>query len=398
METTTKQPVDTLTVPVKAATATVANVAALAAAAVAAGGTAAVVAAAGGAALLGAAAKGGKKAAAFRAQRKASQSSGTRSGGSGRSVLPRMFRSGRSGAGATGARKSGASALARKGSTPTGAGARKASGVRSSGLTGAKAGMFSRRATGAGTGATRKSTGAGTLRSRASRVANSPARRWAGAKLASARKGASTQAQKARKSTAKRSRNLWRGLRKWFQRKIMGRKPEPKNRPAPLTPLRTGTDLKAAFAQGLINAPVAGTTKLARVLPPVPAVFTAPTTAPRTGGIMRDIARQMVTYAEEYDAPGILEIIDELDNNLEGSLQYVADAIRILSEKSRAKWPFDDAIVQKLGMISECLDTAAQMARGVVPDIETIHENELRRLRQPGVGQEKFDLSANGMV
>lgn len=113
---------------------------------------------------------------------------------------------------------------------------------------------------------------------------------------------------------------------------------------------------------------------------------------------MKDIARQMLVYAEGYDAPGVLEIIDELDNNLEGSLQYVSDAFRALSQTARAKWPFDDAIVQKLAMIGECLDTAAQMARGVVPDIETIHEAELRRLRQPGVGQEKFDLSANGMV
>lgn len=112
---------------------------------------------------------------------------------------------------------------------------------------------------------------------------------------------------------------------------------------------------------------------------------------------MKQYAQQMATYAAEYDAPGVLEIIDELDHNLHDALRLVAEAFDSLSETARRKWPFDDAVVQKLSMTGECLWTAANMARQIVPDIETIHAEELRKLRNPDrPGMEKFDLAANG--
>ena len=117
--------------------------------------------------------------------------------------------------------------------------------------------------------------------------------------------------------------------------------------------------------------------------------------------MLPQILRQAQEFALEYDAPGALEIIHDLDEgqvSLSQSAQIFADTFRAIADVSKKKWPWDPAIVQKLNMIGECLDTAAQMAKGVVPDIEAIHEAELARLRNPGVGQEKFDLSANGYV
>lgn len=389
-------------IPVKPALGTAANAVALGAAGVVAGGATAAAVAAAAAVVAAAAVKGGKKAAQARAQRRAFQTrsvaGGGKPSGGGRSGKLGASGTGRSAKATGSGRKPSGSATAGGSGKQARAGGR--TGAHRAGAAGGRSGLFRSSGSGRGVSGPRRSgaSPSRSLRHRASRVAKSPAARWAGAQLRKAARGVRSGSGRTAALARRARRRSWGWLRRWVQRNIMGRAPEPtpkKNtRPTGPAPL----NLKDAFEKGvLINE----TAPQRTVIRPLNSEGThAPAT--HTGGSMlRDMMRQVEQYAIEYDAPGVLEIIHDLGEGQLGLAESVgifADSFRALADTCQKRWPFDDAIVQKFKMIGECLDTAAQMARGVVPDIETIHEAELRRLRTPGVGQEKFDLSANGYV
>lgn len=253
--------------------------------------------------------------------------------------------------------------------------------------------------TGSGTRKTGQTPRATGLKSTAAR---SLARRVSGLKPGRAAKWTRSQAAKTRsllpssQTTKRVSQTGWKKTRNWVQKNLMGRDVKKKR------PINNSTkDIKPTVSLNLADKTLEGATlNPARIIPAhIPQVVspnaTHATSTP--GGTMRFYAEKMNTEAAEYDAPGILEIIDYLDDNLYGALTNVAEAFDALSGTARNKWPFDDAIAQKINMISECLWSASSMARGIVPDIEEIHRDELKKLRNPDrPGMEKFDLAANG--
>lgn len=402
-------------IPAKPAAATLANVAGLAAAGVVAGGTLTMALAAGGAAAAVAAGKASKKAVAARRSQTQTRTSKTTSGGGGKgSGL------GKSGSGSSAGRKSavpggsaGRKGTGTGGSTGGSGRSAKGSAAGTGGTAGRKGGVPSllsgrsgKGSGGSGGGTSRGSgrKGTGTTGGSAGKpITPRWARRFAKVGTQAATRSAKASGRvaakggrKAATGTAKASRNGFRKARKWVQKNLMGRNPQPEPKKT-TTAVPAALSLKEAFEKGLINSPV-NTARRAPIVRPVNRqAVVAPVAAVSTqGGPMLDLTRQILQTCEEYDAPGVLEIIDYLESNLPGGVSNFAEGFRALSSTCRGKWPFDDAIVQKLGMIAECLDTAAQMSKTIVPDIESIHASELQRLRSPGVGQEKFDLSANG--
>lgn len=420
--TTTKKvqqaPVERVSLPVKPALATAANGAALAAAGVVAGGGVAMAAAAAAALGVGAAVKGGKKLQQQRTQRKAFSTAGSstaRRGGTtgvGSSGARGNGKAGSVGKTATKAPLSGAArGLAGAGKTGSGPGAGRsglAGGRSAAGSGSGRSGLLGR-GTGRSAGQTGSGRSAGGSRSgggmagrmahRARSMAHSPATRWAAGKARASWAQTKAAAAQTGVRTAAARKKVWGWLRKLIQRHIMGRTPEAQTKPVP-TALVAGS-LKDAFEKGLLNDLI-NPDRRTIVRPINRGGQTAVDHhAPEGAGMLPDMLRQVHQFATEYDAPGVLEIIHDLDQgnlSLAQSVQLFAQAFDVLADTCQKRWPFDDAIVQKFKMISECLNTAASMCKGIVPDIETIHEAELRRLRNPGVGQEKFDLSANGYV
>lgn len=390
---------DHVVIPVKPLAVTVANGVALTAAAVATAGTAAAALIAGGVVVTGAAVKGAskaKKAAARRSSTSAARKTAASSAGGKRAA----GKSGASSSGSGGGKAAGRSLLSRmtKGKGP----ASKAAVSKS-----AAAGPSSRGSTSTGSGKRSTSGASKSPLSRgaqwATRQAASAARRATeGAKGAARRAAADAKGGSA--ATDSITRNLRRAAfaraRGWVQRNVMGRKTAPK---------RTSGAVEKNVTPTVKRAPVSGEVTTGIIGPLAPGAIIAGSmpqyltsnapysTTHSAGGNMKHYAGQMADYAAEYDAPGVLEIIDELDANLYDSLKLVAEAVDLLSQKARNKWPFDQAIGQKLSMTSECLWAAAGMARDVVTDIESIHGDELRKLRNPDrPGMEKFDLAANG--
>jgi hypothetical protein len=393
-----------VSLPVKPALATAANTVALGVAAVATGGTVAVVAAGAGLLLTGAAVKGTKKAAqsARKQMLTRTNTSGSRkTGTNGAGPLGGKGKPGGSGAGKKGsagsgsAGKSGVFGGGRAGGRPGGAGQARGAG---------RTGGGSRSGSGwAGSGAGGGKPTSRSLGHRLSRVANSPARRWAQAGLARAARQAQTGAARtdaAVSAARSRARKAWlagfRPVRRWVQRSVMGRDLEAEKKAALR---RTGSaaehDVKPTLSRGLVNQGYSPEYAL-NITPPLNGAATHASYC--QGGTMLHHARQMLEYAAEWDAPGLLEIIAELDAQVAPTLNTVAEVYSTMADKSVQVWGFDDAIVLKFRLIGEAVATAAQMAATITSDIEITEEPALNRLRNPKVGDEKRDLAANGLV
>lgn len=401
---------DHVVIPVKPTLVTAANGVALAAAAVATAGAGAAALIVGGVAVTGAAVKGAgaaRKAAARRSSTSAARKGAASSAGGKRAA----GRSGASGSGIGGGKAAGRGLLARmagkKGAAPRGAAAGSGSkgtvyrgsaskGAAAAGKRGGGLGKVSpfRSSGKRGAAAGPRST------SGASRSPLTRAAKWGGKKVNGVARRAVGLSADGPKKKGDIRRAGFKKARGWFQRNIMGKKKvTPKRAEAVaknVTPTVKRAPVSAEVATGIIGPLTPGAIIAGRM--PEYLTSNAPhSTTHSAGGNMKHYASQMADYAAEYDAPGVLEIIDELDANLYDSLKLVAEAFDLLSQKARNKWPFDQAVGQKLSMTSECLWSAAAMARDIVPDIEAIHADELRKLRNPDrPGMEKFDLAANG--
>lgn len=405
---------DHVVIPVKPTLVTAANGVALTAAAVATAGAGAAALIVGGVVVTGAAVKGAgaaKKAAARRSSTSAAGKSAASSMGGKRAA----GRSGASGSGIGGGKAAGRGLLARMAGKKGAASKKAAAGSGSKGTV--YGGSASKGAGSKGTAAAgKRGGGSGKVSpfrssgkrgaaagprstSGASRSPLTRAAKWGGGKVSGAARRAVGLPADGPKKKGDIRRAGFKKARGWFQRNIMGKKKvAPKRAEVAaknVTPTVKRAPVSAEVATGIIGPLTPGAIIAGRM--PEYLTSNAPhSTTHSSGGTMKHYATQMADYAAEYDAPGVLEIIEELDANLYDSLKLVAEAFDSLSATARNKWPFDQAIGQKLSMISECLWTGSNIARDIVPDIESIHKKQLDDLRNPAVGQGKFDLSANG--
>lgn len=394
----------TISVPVKPMAGTAANVGALAVAAIAAGGTAAVTVTGvglGGVAALAAGRKAikdrkAKKSAAAATRTATSTTRGatsrTGTGTTGRSTgtgTGRGKATPGSGKGSLLGKLAGAAGR-RSTSAGTGRGASggKAAGAARSGTTGTRSGRR-----GAGTGSAgstgRLGRASRAAAHRASRIANSPARRWAAGHLRRAATQLQASAAQSRAATRAAQGLVWGWARRFVQRRLMGRDGKPAVVSAGKTPTVSPT-LTGGLATSRGAADVTP-----RVVPPLsPAGSQAGTTT--SGGIMIDNARAMAAHAAEYDAPGLLAIISELEHNVAPSLRHVADAIGSVTDKSRNRWEFHDSIVSRFNDLTEALGVAAHQARTIVADIYITEDETITKLRNITNGVLIRDASANG--
>lgn len=197
------------------------------------------------------------------------------------------------------------------------------------------------------------------------------------------------------------ARNGWRLARRLVRHRILGH-------PQPARPTRPGTQrptpaVKPTVSRGPAKpttGPVAPAKPVPRPVPGPPviplAAVSGTTKENTTMGYTRELAGKMWAHADAWTPRGMLEPVEEY-HDLPYTLGFVRAAIGALMEKSAKKFPVDQAIARQLGQIVGCLDTAAEMAKKIPEAVETIHGDELKRLRNPRQGERMWDLSANGL-
>ncbi|MEV5211299.1 hypothetical protein AB0K35_27885 [Micromonospora sp. NPDC053740] len=432
---TSSAPTTTLTVPAKPAAITAANLATLA-------GTAAVVAGPVGWAVAGAAAAvpvavAAKKAAGRRKENRQRRTTTTTTAQRTASS-PRVPRLGGSGGGAGSGRHRAAGALrglasratgrnanaggAPRGGRPSGGGSTGKQGIlRKLGIGSSTATPGSRKtnpkakAGGGGQGGGRR--GGSASRSRLARAAAAPMRSLGrfGRGLATrpgkkATTGSAYQRNRKRgfatalgAATRAATRNGWRAAGAWFRRFVLRRKPKKKvkNAAKKTAPKKTvaptvdrGTPTQTAKPNQNSN-PTAAPGR-----PIIPGDNTAAAkedtmSSADTPSGAREMAARMWANVESWQPRGMLVVVEEY-HDLPQTLEYMRATIGVLMDRSMKRFPVDPEIAQQIGKIVEVLDTAAAMSRKIPEAVETIHEKQLRRLRNPGVGEEMWDMSANG--
>lgn len=367
-----------LSVPARPAAVTLANLVGLGAAGVATAGS--VVFAAIAAAVLGGGAviEGGRRTVAHRNARRAAAA---RSGGAtGRSGSVRA--AGRSRMRAAGTAGKSATGTARRAVGRTG------TGVRPGPL--APVGRAVRKGLGALAGTTGKK----------SRVAAGTSR----APGAGTARGAGGSA---RKSPATRVRTqAWRGARKFVQRHVMGRgKPAPKKGPG----ASHGTVVAGVKARPVAESVTESAGQQITAAVPAAAVSAVPGAASSparqssithteyTGGDMYQAAKKIEEYAAAFDdgEPGMLEVLDKLTHEVMPAIATFSEAIGIIVAISKRKFPLDPSIIAKFNVVEEMLDAGSNVAKNIPNDIEIVHKDRLRELRNPGVGAERWDHERN---
>jgi hypothetical protein len=429
---TTSRPDNRVAVPARPIAVTTVNTVALGAAAVAATGTAGMIAVAGGVLAGGAVLT---KVARLRRKRAEGTAKGSATGaklggtspragagsampGSGRSGAGRGSGGGRtsSGGGASGGSKApsrlaraaaamgmsgrrtptaGSGASTRSGTSGTGAG--RTGGTGSGRSTAGKVGGAARR-----TGQAMASGARSTARGPVGRAAGWAARKTAGAVAQAVRRAASdVKGGQGRSEKIVRAlqRRAWRLARAWFQRKVMGRKPAPKEK---LPDGPDPKDIKPLPIRDSIDNDPATPRPPVRVVPSQDTTYKPRTVAPDpsfAGGNMLDEARRMQEQANEIDRgePGILKILEVLDHDVMPSLMPVAEAYQSILATAKRSWPIDPAVNQKIDMVVTLLFQAAKSASSIVNDIEVIDAEKLRELRNPSrPGANRYDHSRNG--
>lgn len=386
-----------LTIPVRPVLASAANTVALAAAGAATLGIGWVAAgaavAAGGVALKGGAkkARSARKAAVARkaaaratgAGRSASKGSGKAGTAKGRAAVSRSGASPSKGSrGSLGSR----SASAVKRALGGGAGAKRVGGKSASGARGSAA----KGATGKGS-LYRSRSAAGSLASRAGKKISSPLRA-AGKKVSE--KAGTTRA--AAVSAARvRAAKWWTGARKGF-RKMVGLAPKPAAGRKGSTSIQE-RDIKSKRSGGdsldAIDSPMRFGGSIAEAERRNGGRYIESVSI---GGIMYEECRKVEEWAAELNHRGFLALLDDLTHEMARGVPMFTRALVELERKSTAQWPVPDEVRTKFRLMVECATQMEALARTIPDDIEDLMADELRKLRNPEVGQEMLDLGANG--
>lgn len=436
---TSSAPTTTLTVPAKPAAITAANLATLA-------GTAAVVAGPVGWAIAGAAAAvpaavAAKKAAGRRKEKRQQRTTTTttaqRTAGGPR--MPRLGGSGGGGMGGSGrhraagalrglaSRATGRTASAGgapRNGRPTGGGLAGKKGIlgrlglgSSAATPGSRKANSKSNAGGKGQGGGRRSGSSG--RSNLARAATAPMRSLGrfGRGLAT-RPGKKATTGSAYQKNRKRGlatalgaaaraagRNGWRAAGAWFRRFVLRRKPKKKvkNTAKKTAPKKTVAPVVDRGTPSQNTNPNQNSNPTAAPgRPIIPGDNTAAAkedtmTSADTPSGTREMAARMWANVESWQPRGMLAVVDEY-HDLPQALEYMRATIGVLMDRSMKRFPVDPEIAQQIGKIVEVMATASAMSRKIPEAVEEIHKKQLRDLRNPGVGQEMWDQSANGRV
>lgn len=197
-------------------------------------------------------------------------------------------------------------------------------------------------------------------------------------------------------------RNGWRHAGKWFRRFVLRRKPKkkvkdtakkaPKKTVAPIvdrgTPPQATSPTQNSNPQAAPGQPITPGDNTAAAKEDTMSSANVPSGA-------REIAARMWANVEAWQPRGMLAVVDEY-HDLPQTLEYVRATVGVLMDRSMKRFPVDPAIAQQIGKIVEMLATASVMSRKIPEAVEEIHKKQLQDLRNPGVGQEMWDLSANG--
>jgi hypothetical protein len=119
-----------------------------------------------------------------------------------------------------------------------------------------------------------------------------------------------------------------------------------------------------------------------------------------TGGISMPTAAyvqgsaEMLGAATVYSPEGMMQVGNDLAQ-LPVALRNVAEAMRIMTERSHAEDPIDPAIIDVMGEVFQMLQSAAQHAEEVGPLFRNKHNVDIHRLENPRTNEHRWDVASN---
>jgi hypothetical protein len=103
---------------------------------------------------------------------------------------------------------------------------------------------------------------------------------------------------------------------------------------------------------------------------------------------------EMMGAATVYAPEGMMQVGNDL-SQIPEALKNVAEALRIMTQRSNDEDPISPAIITKMGEIYKGLAALAASAEDLGPMFKTLHNVDIQRIEQPRRNEHKWDVSAN---
>lgn len=103
---------------------------------------------------------------------------------------------------------------------------------------------------------------------------------------------------------------------------------------------------------------------------------------------------EMMGAATVYAPEGMMQVGNDL-SQIPEALKNVAEALRIMTQRSNDEDPINPAIITKMGEIYKGLAALAASAEELGPMFKNLHNVDIQRIEQPRRNEHKWDVSAN---
>lgn len=114
---------------------------------------------------------------------------------------------------------------------------------------------------------------------------------------------------------------------------------------------------------------------------------------PTLGLMLTEMSGQMAAAATGYDPDGMDQWGTDIQA-LESILGNIAGMVRAI-EKGADGEPIEQAVTGAISTVASLLEAAASAAGEIHATFETVHKDDLDRLRNPRTNEHKWDIGAN---
>ncbi len=105
------------------------------------------------------------------------------------------------------------------------------------------------------------------------------------------------------------------------------------------------------------------------------------------------ISEDFMAAARRNQPEGMLQVTDEA-HMLPVVMENIVTAMKIRFDRAQDH-PLHESIKEMYGLVHKAQVAVQQAAEEIGPAIEKVHERQLWRLRNPGVGEEMWDVARN---